>query len=67
MFSRVKTDAQWFSAFSQDTFHLILLQFDHVLFCSERDTIAELYHNRDTSKFSKGHVTKNQSMVVVHV
>ena len=30
----------------------------------ERDTIAQMYHDRDTFDFSQGHVTKNQPMAV---
>ena len=29
---------------------------------SERDTIAQMYHDRDTFDFIQGHVAKNQSM-----
>ena len=30
----------------------------------ERDTIAQLYHDRDTFDFSQSRVTKNQLMAV---
>ena len=30
----------------------------------ERDTIAQLSHDRDAFDFSEGHVTKNQLMAV---
>ena len=39
--------------------------FDLVLLYPKRGTIAQLYHDRDTFEFSKGHVTKNQSPCIV--
>ena len=39
--------------------------FHHVLLYPERDTIAQLYHDRDAFEFSKGLVTKNQSPCLV--
>ena len=41
--------------------------FDHMLLCSPNRVHCLMYHDRDTSDFSQGHVTKNQPVAVPQV
>ena len=59
-FTKKKTGSV-FPSFCHATFYHALM---FIVMYPERDTIAQMYHDRDSFYFIQGHVTKNQPMAV---